>query len=88
MKLVSMVYVAAAMVGISALIHPTTAFALPPCSTCATWWTECEAGNKTACESYGELCKNCPENSTVNGTPPSKIDNKSNTASLDLRRFL
>jgi hypothetical protein len=88
MKLVSMAYVAAALIGIGALIRPTTALAFPPCSTCATWWTECGQGDKTACQSFADLCMGCPENATVKGTPPTKIDSKPDTAFLDWRRFL
>lgn len=90
MKLVSMAYAAAALIGITALVRPTTAFAFPPCSTCATWWTECSQGDKTACQSFADLCMGCPENSTVKGAgaPPTKIDNKSDTAFSDFRRFL
>ena len=89
MKIVSKaVLTAALLIGVGAFMHPTTASALPPCSTCATWYQECLAGNQTACKEFGSLCLNCPEHATVNGTPPVNGNSDAFMAALNSHRGL
>lgn len=78
--------VAALLLGIGAFMHVTPVSAQPTCSICATWWQECEAGNKTACTSFDNLCRGCPPRATVSGTPPVSGNNDSNAAALNSHR--
>jgi hypothetical protein len=88
MKLMSASCTAAVLLGISALIHPITSFALPSCGICDQWWHECQKDRKsTACLSWARYCRACPApRSTDIGTPPSGYDGRSDTAWVDLRR--
>jgi hypothetical protein len=89
MKIVSKaVLTAALLIGVGAFMHPITASALPPCSTCATWWQECSAGNQAACKEFGALCMGCPEHSTVSGAPPVNSNKDAGVAALNSHRGL
>ncbi|GFZ94208.1 hypothetical protein [Dyella caseinilytica] len=86
MKLVSASSTAAVLLGISALMHPATSFALPSCQICDGWYTECQSDpGSSACSSWDSLCHNCPPPKAVHGAPPTKHDDKSATAVLNSR---
>jgi hypothetical protein len=88
MKLVSAASAIAVLLGVGALIHPTTSYAqLPYClPQCPTWHLECIKGNQAACNSYYASCMNCMELRVDSGTPAAKRDSAMNAAWVNSRQ--
>jgi hypothetical protein len=79
MKFKSASITAAMILGVGALLHPTTSVALPTCQTCAYWYAQCQQNPQSPyCASWAELCGIC-------GTPSLKPDT-SNTSLTAIRR--
>jgi hypothetical protein len=87
MKLMSAPCTAAVLLGISALIHPITSFALPTCGVCSNWWTECHRDPRSsACLSWKLYCRACAPPAGHDSAPPGRHDEEPTIAWLDVRR--